>query len=752
MAAIIGLVVSAYLKRVQTRSQTAPKTPSILPDDTASTAKDWEWKQTANGKPTVEVKAKDFRQVREPNQFELKGVELHLYNKEATSYDLVKSAEAQFDISTGMLYSEGAVEITMNVPAEGAPDSRLMVIKSSGVHFETKTGKATTDREVSFEFDRGGGTGKGAQYDPQTHELHLASEADLTWRGTNPKAPPMHIETGELTYKEAESKVYLAPWAKMTRDTLRMDGGATVVTLTKGAISLVESDGAHGVNQQETRTMDFAADHMAMNFADGQVSQITGQPNGRLISTSKSGKTTIATDRIEMNFEVEKKGEHGESKLKEAVANGHGVVVSEPAAGAANPETRTLKSEIIHMKMRAGGEEIESVETEAASTLEFTPNGPGRPRRLVTGERIWIAYGAGNQIESFRAVNVTTKTQNPKLAGAKVAPPAAMTWSKDMTAAFEPKTNQVAKVEQWGDFRYQAGDRQAKAEKAELDQSRNRMTLTGQARIWDATGSTAADRIVLDEKNSDFTADGGVNSVRMPDKNGDSSGMLSADQPLHAKAEHMQSRNHDEQIVYKGGAVAWQEANRLQAPEIAIDREESRLEAHGGVTSELLDKKSTAGSGKTSGQGPVFTVVKAQDMVYTDDDHLARYTGGVKLTRPGLSVTGNEVDAYLRETESGGDAKTGAKGDTGSSLDRALAKGKVEIISTGAARKRVGTAERAQYFVDDGKVVLEEGRPQLVDSLKGTTKGSELTWFANNDRLLVNGVEKQPASSLLLRK
>jgi hypothetical protein len=49
-------------------------------------------------------------------------------------------------------------------------------------------------------------------------------------------------------------------------------------------------------------------------------------------------------------------------------------------------------------------------------------------------------------------------------------------------------------------------------------------------------------------------------------------------------------------------------------------------------------------------------------------------------------------------------------------------------------------------------VVLTEGKPQLVDSLKGTTKGRQLTWFSQDDRLLVDGAEKQPAHSLVLRK
>jgi len=98
------------------------------------------------------------------------------------------------------------------------------------------------------------------------------------------------------------------------------------------------------------------------------------------------------------------------------------------------------------------------------------------------------------------------------------------------------------------------------------------------------------------------------------------------------------------------------------------------------------------------------------------------------------------------------DAKAAdGKGAQNSSLDHAVADGAVEIVAVQPGRTRTGTSDHAEYFAADGRVVLTEGKPQLVDSLKGTTKGRQLTWFSQDDRLLVNGVEAQPAHSLVLR-
>src|SRR5207244_9120531 len=89
------------------------------------------------------------------NQVQLEDVELKFYSKRADSYNFVKSAKAQFNESK--LYSDGEVEITLNVPVEGQPAHPLLHIKSAGVTFDVKTGKAATDRPASFKFEHAHG-------------------------------------------------------------------------------------------------------------------------------------------------------------------------------------------------------------------------------------------------------------------------------------------------------------------------------------------------------------------------------------------------------------------------------------------------------------------------------------------------------------------------------------------------------------------------------------------------------------------
>jgi lipopolysaccharide export system protein LptA len=686
---------------------------------------------------------------------ELEGVRLKLFHKDDKEYDLIETDKAAFDNVTKNLYSDSPVSISMGVSAEGVQHGRLLKIHTSGVHFDKESGRATTDREAQFEFDQGTGSATGAEYDPDTRQLHLRTHAILDWRGKTEKAKPMHIEAAEAFYLERESKVVLMQWSKLSREDLKMDAGMSTVLMEHNDIKRVDSQSGRGVQDKDGRTVDFAADHLGLDFGEHMVVRhIEGTDHAKLISSSPSGRTTATGNRLDLDFDVAS----GESTLTGAVTTGNSVAESVPVATpGSSAETRILRSDTIRMKMQPGGKDIASAETDGAATLDFLPQRPDQPKRVLQGDKVWIAYWAENKIQSFRSTNVTTTTEKPPTAK-QPAPPPAVTSSKDILATFDPKTSELARVEQKGDFRYQEGDREARADSAILEQQKDLMTLEGKARLSDTTGLTSADRIVIDQKSGDFTADGNVASTRQPDKDGKSSAMLSTDEVLEARAQRMVSTGHgkDQKIHYEGKAaskaLAWQGANRVSADKLDIDRQRHVLEAHGNVMSQFVDKaKSENGKDGKTATSPkpgasVYTVVKAPDLVYSDETRLAFYQGGVELQRPGMTVVSHELRAYLKDS------------DSDSSLDRAVADGAVKVVSQTLAspgkpaRTRTSTSEHMEYFADDGKVVINGGKPLLVDSIKGKSTGQELQWYANDDTLIVYGAENAPAQSTIRKK
>lgn len=752
---VVAGVTVVYNQRKVTLAKEVPPPPKPLERGTDGRASDWVWVKSDGDRSVVEVRARNFRQVKEPSVMELEGVELRLFHKQGAQYDLVRTDKAQFDIPGKSLAADGEVEITMGVHVEGPQHGRVLKIHTSGARFASDTGRAVTDRKATFEFDQGSGSATGAEYDPNSRELTLKADVVLDWRGKNPKAPPMHAEAGEAKYLERESKVLLYPWSKLTRDTLHMEAGVSVVLLEEGRVKSAEVQTARGVKDDPGRKVEFAADQLFLNFTEHmQIQHLSGHSHSeaptRLVSTAKTARTTVTAEHVELDFAATAK----DSTLASAVASGKSVAQADPitAPGAEPADTRVLRSDTIRMKMRPGGEEIDNVETAGAGTIDFVPNRTGRPKRSLKGDRMWIAYGTENRIQSFRSTNVSTRTEKPPPAG-KPVPPPALTQSKELMATFDAKSSDLDRLEQKTDFRYEEGERRATSARATLEQAKDLMTLDGAARAWDPTGSATADHMVINQKTGDFTAEGHVASTRLPDKKGKSSAMLAADEILQARANKMISTDENKKIRYEGTpqtkAVAWQGANRIEADRLEIDRKKGIMEAHGQVSSQFADKPKAedpqAPKKSRPPAPPVFTVVRAPDLVYTEETRVAVYTGGVALARPGLTVTGREITAYLKDSTS-----------EDSSLDKAVAEGAVRIVSNTVTAKenrtRTGTSEHAEYYAGEDKVVLTGGQPLFVDSLKGRTTGRELTWWTNSDRLLVNGEEEKPAESTLIRK
>jgi lipopolysaccharide export system protein LptA len=765
LAAILGIVVflgATYVKRIAKLYRDRPALSKPLDEGFNATSLDYTYGDFNGTKQRIYIRAKRFRELRETSGVELEGVEMHLFHKEGGTYDLIECAAAQFNPSAKTLYSEGAVDITRDVSADGQQTGRKMKIHASGMTFESEAGRAKTDRPITFEFDQGGGSGIGADYDPQAGELHLKSQVSLDWRGKTTDSIPVHIEAGEATYLEKESKVVLTPWSKLTRDTLTIEGEMSVVKLDNGEVRVADIVKGHGTRQDPDRKVEFGADYLNLHFIDGmQVDKVVGDKNARLVSTALTMRTTVTGNRLDLDLDTSTK----ESTIKTAVATGSSVAeaVPLPKPGTEIGETRVLKSETIALKMRAGGKEIENVETAGAGTVDFLPNRPGMPKRFMKGDHFWITYGAENRIQSFKSINVSTRTDKPVNPDKPtVIPPPAFTESKELLALFDAKTSELSHLDQKTDFRYHEGDRQGRSDHATLDQTKDLMVLEGSARVWDPTGSANADRIDMNQKTGDFTAKGHVASMHQPDKSGSSSAMLSTDEVMQARAEVMVSTENNLKIHYEGNAVAWQGANRVEADKLDIDRDNGKMEAHGKVKSQFADKDKkdpdTVGEGasdkaatktKTNAVpgAPIFTVVTASDMVYMEDTRIVDYTGGVNLKRPDMTITSTKIRAFLKDA------------DSDSSLDKAFADGAVKIVSTAPTadklkRTRTGTAEHSEYYADEGKVIMRGNVPKLVDSIKGQTEAPrELTWFSNDDRLLDDGVDKiAPTKSILLKK
>ncbi len=732
LSILIGVGGVYYVQRGVAR-RSALARPKPLPLDTSSAASDWTFTEYAGELRKYRVRAKSFKEV--GSRFLLEGVELELFGDDGASINHFKTARAEYNKDARTLYSDGEVEITTGKPAEGQPSGRLIFIRTSALTFDGKAGTASTDRAATFQFDRGEGQAVGASYDPNSGELHLRSEAKVIWRGKGRGSPSMKVEAGEMLYKEHESTIVLDPWSRLTRGSLVMEGGHATVWIEGDAIQRVEAAAARGMDKPRGgRQLEYAADQLQVGFSgNNEVEKITAERNARLVSTDKSARTTATGDRLELAMDTST----GESQLRKALVTGHGQVESVPLVpGAAGlSETRVLRSEVIDLEMRPGGREMQSVETRAPGVIEFLPNRPGQRRRRLDGERISVAYGAENRIRSLSAANAATRTEYPP-PPKKPAPPVMLTWSKELKAEFDPVKSELTGLDQWGDFRYEQGDRKGRAERASLDAKQDLITLLGAARMWDPSGTLSADRILTDQNKGDVTAEGHVVSTREPERAKKPTAVLSESEPFHATAARMYAPGAKRLIRYEGGVVLWQGGNRIEAEWAEIDRDERTLKANGNVRSQFVEQ---AGRDKKK-PSSVLTRIRAPEMAYSDKTGMAQYRGGVVMNRAGLEVSSTELRGLFV-------VKDGA-----TELDTAYADGQVRISQPAPGRTRRGSAEHAEYYVKENKLLLHGGAPQFDDSQRGSTRGERLTWFPDNDRLLVEGRKSQPAVTHILRK
>ena len=772
---VLGGSIYLYLLDKEIAKRHRPQRPAILEADTNSTAIDYEWAQSSGGFASVQVKAKTSRQIRDTPEFELTGLELRLNQKDRKHYDLIKSSAAHFNRAEGRMFSEGEVEITLDIPVEGAPTHKLTSIKTSGVNFDSKTGKAVTDRPAEFEFENGQGKSKGASYDPTTHELHLLNSPEMNMEGKGPHSKPMIVQAGEIVYHETGSVINLTPWSRMTRAETTIDAGPSVVLLRKSHIESIDSDAARGVDKYPTREIRYSADKLHVTYDDnGKINKITGSGNAKMHEESEGAVMDTHSDTADLNFNPE----GNESVLQHVLASGNAVAESKPAPDSTGKlaESRILKSNTIEIQMRPGGREIAQMTTHEPGTLEFVPNAPDQHRRLLDGDQMVIGYAAKNLIRDYHAVHVTTVTF-PAASAKLKNPVASKTASNELLATFDAK-GQLAHMKQWDNFTYEQGDRRAKAVTANLDQQNNAMDLDTGARIWDASGATNADKIHLLEKTGDYVADGHVMTSRLPDqdpnKKKQGGEMLDGDEPIQGSAPHMTSANHNKLVHYEGGSVLWQGSDRIEAETIDINRDKHLLTANGKVSTQFLDtskddtKKDavpvsapvssvaapvvkvsteppppTPASAPKPPAAPSYTVVTSEKLVYTDTDRLAHYSGNVVLNRPALNVKSSELQAWLNPKDTKEDSR----------LNHAIGDGKVEIVESAPARQRIGRGEHGEYITAEDKIILRGNLADLYDSIKkDESHGTELTYFTSNDRLLITGAPSKPVASRLHRK
>jgi lipopolysaccharide export system protein LptA len=390
---------------------------------------------------------------------------------------------------------------------------------------------------------------------------------------------------------------------------------------------------------------------------------------------------------------------------------------AKPANGQINPTERELAANNVLLHFFPDGKNIRAAEASENAVMTVTPVRAerGADKKTIRAPQMNSTfYDEGNRVKTF---NATGGVKVEILATMAEAHPPRITSSDHLDAQFLADSQDIDRVSQEGNFKYNEGDRNALAERAIYDGQKEVLNLRGKRpQAWDAKSRTQADEIDYDRQKDESHARGDVRTTYYSRETaGESTPFKNTKSPVFMTAERADARNGEGVAVYTVNARGWQDDNFVKADRIELYQNDKRMAAFGNVESALYQIKQTA-DGKRE-QVPGFAT--SERMNYSDIDRLVHYEGNVKARQGTDRIEASTVDVYLQKETN--------------EVDRMNADGNVALTQPG----RRGTGDHMVYTSSDDRAILTGKTARVDDSEKGSTMGARLTFYRRDDKISV---------------
>ncbi len=387
-----------------------------------------------------------------------------------------------------------------------------------------------------------------------------------------------------------------------------------------------------------------------------------------------------------------------------------------------NPAHRELTAQAIAMQFYPDGKFLQAAEATGNARLVVTPSRAmkGADKKTITAPQMNARFfEADNRLQTFVATNGVKVELQPTLTDAGAT---RTTTSQQLSASFFADTQDVERLEQQGDFKYNEADRNALAERAIYDGRNEVLWLRGKRPVaWDAKARTQADEIDYDRKNDETHARGDVRTTYYSrETTNDSTPFKNTKSPIFLTAERADARNREGIALYTGNARGWQDDNFVKGDRIELYEKDKRMVAVGQVESALYNAKQQT-SDNTRERVPGFA--EAESMSYSDSERLVRYEGKAKARQGTDRIEGDVIEVLLQKESN--------------EVERLTATGSVALAQPG----RRGTGDKLVYTDHDGRAVLTGKTARIDDVEKGTVMGGELTFYSRDDTISVQNQE-----------
>jgi LPS export ABC transporter protein LptC/lipopolysaccharide transport protein LptA len=615
------------------------------------------------------------------------------------------------------------VTIKPDSGAEGKqPSSAGAIAKNDKRRNETpdeKAARKARKRARKLERKRAAGTLAGAG----AASNEAGGKPDKS-RGAKPAAPllaskkPTHIRSQSALLEKKDHRVTFDGSVIVTRDTDEMRADHMVgFTNTANHFERIEARGNSYLKQ--TEKAEIKSPDMDFFFAQAnQIERVVASGGAHTRSLGAGPAREARASTIEAMFRASAK----DNVVDTIKATGNAVVqmhAAEPDGDKANPTERELTANAVTLQFHADGKNIKTAEAKENAVMTVTPVRAikGADKKTIRAPQMnALFYTEGNSVKTFNAGGGVKVEIEAMLANAH---PPRVTTSKEMSAEFLADSQDLQRMTQEGDFKYNEGDRNAVAERAIYDGQKEILNLRGlRPQAWDSKARTQADEIDYDRQKDETYARGDVRTTYYSrETTNDSTPFKNTKSPIFITAERAEARNKDGVTVYTNRARGWQDDNFVKADRIELYQSDKRMVATGNVESTLYSVKTDQSNGKRE---TVPGFASAERMTYSDADRLIHYDGNVKARQGTDRIEASIVDVYLQKETN--------------DVDRMMADGNVTLTQPG----RRGTGDKLNYTSADGRAVLSGKAARVDDNEKGSTMGAQLTFYSRDDKVFVD--------------
>jgi lipopolysaccharide export system protein LptA len=727
-AVIILLVAGLYFHIRKGVQDVLKQVPGKIGVEIQQTAQGFKVSKSLQGRTLFTLEASKAVQFKEGGHTELHNVTITLYGRDSSRYDRIQGADFEYDPQSGDVIAKGEVRIDLEANPQGVlkPDQSApgelknpIHLVTSGLIFNQKTGNAYTHAQVDLRMPKATGSAVGVDYDAKDNVLRLESQVRFVLaqaggatvtalRGAFTKTPRQitlekpRVAHGPVTMISDHGVVFLSENNTLER------------VVATGSVLAQVSGPSNLQGRAESAVLEMTNDGSTLNSAmfNGTVQiQAAGQrpfdASAERVLVSFAGKDLISKIRAEQNV-----------KLIERPA---------PAVPGTNAVAQQVEVAAPAMDFYlAAGQRLDHAETSPGGIITLTPAN-------ATGEHTVITAGIFKaQFAKDGRLSSVTGAPDARVLNVQPGQSDRTSTSRELEIAFAPQGG-VNSVMQKDNVVYQDGDRRAWAGRALYTPADQLLVLTGAPRVTERGMTTTARTMRMNRGTGDATAEGNVKSTYTELREQPSGALLSSSSPIHVTAQTMTAHRSPSVALYTGNVRLWQDSDVIQAPSIEFNQTHRSIVAQGDgqPVSTLLAQVDK--SGRTT-----LVTITSERLVYTDDQHIAKFEGNVVARSTDLVMTSARMDAYLmpRSQSVVNSAASGGQ----SQLDRILAQGKVLVQEPG----RRAEGEKLLYTASDDKFVLTGGPPSIFDAEHGKITGDSLTFYKRDDSVLVEGKEASP--------